>query len=301
MTILVSVASYRDPELVPTVLDCLAKADNPDELRVVVCWQHLGDEDVSAIADDPRVVLLDYDARKSEGACWARAKIMRQYAGEDWFFQVDSHTRFAPGWDTRLIAAARASGADKPLISSYPSSYDPTEEFTGQGETRGINVNSWSHDGLPILGQYLLEAPADRPAPAHFLAAGFIFAPGSLCVEVPYDPYLYFYGEEITLAVRAFTWGYDLFHPTEVLAWHYYIREGATRHWTDHQGASGTRRWDVMDRASRRRVTNLIKYPYQGRFGVGPVRTLADFEAHTGLSFAKRTYTPPQLEAPVPG
>ncbi len=41
-------------ELVPTVLDCLAKARQPHDLRVVVCWQHLGDEDISAIAGDPR-------------------------------------------------------------------------------------------------------------------------------------------------------------------------------------------------------------------------------------------------------
>lgn len=124
MTVFVSVASYRDPELVPTVLDCLAKAGQPDEVRVVVCWQHRGDEDVSAIAAGPRVELLDVDARDSRGACWARAQVLRQYLDEDWFLQVDSHTRFAPDWDTRVIATAHATGATKPVITCPLADYE---------------------------------------------------------------------------------------------------------------------------------------------------------------------------------
>jgi hypothetical protein len=34
------VASYRDPDLVSTLSDCLAKANHPDSLHFVVCWQH---------------------------------------------------------------------------------------------------------------------------------------------------------------------------------------------------------------------------------------------------------------------
>jgi len=89
---------------------------------------------------------------------------------------------------------------------------------------------------------------------------------------VPYDPNIYFHGEEITVALRAYTWGYDLFHPTEVLSWHYYIRKEHPRHWTDHIGSNGGTSWPVLDRASRRRVNNLLRYPTPGRFGVGPVR-----------------------------
>ena len=45
-------------------------------------------------------------------------------------------------------------------------------------------------------------------------------------MNVPYDPTLYFLGEEITLAVRAYTHGYDLFHPSETIVWHEYTRNG---------------------------------------------------------------------------
>lgn len=293
MTVFVSVASYRDPELVPTVRSCLAAARHPDDLRIVVCWQHLGDEDVSAIAGDPRVTLLDVDARTSRGACWARAEVMRRYAGEDWYLQVDSHTRFAPDWDVRTLAAAAATGAAKPVVTCYPPTYDPAQPFTGEGVPSATEVGDWTEDGLPVVVQRTIADRSRPVVPARFVAGGFLFAPGSFVTEVPYDPNLYFHGEELTVSARAYTWGYDLFHPTDVLAWHYYIRDGSPRHWTDHVGADGARAWHALDRASRRRVTTMLRFPGTGRYGFGPVRTLADYAAYSGCDFERRTWTDP--------
>ncbi|WP_033346218.1 GlcNAc-transferase family protein [Catenuloplanes japonicus] len=275
MTIFVSVASYRDPELVPTVLDCLAKADRPDALRITVNWQHRGDEDVTPLRADPRVTLLEFDARESRGACWARAVIMDHYRGADWYLQVDSHTRFAPGWDRRLIDTAVRTGSAKPVISGYPPRYTPGAEVSGAGRPTRITIDRWRDDGLPVFG----SAPLGDELGTAFVAAGFLFAPGSFPREVPYDPGLYFQGEEITVAVRAYTWGYDLFHPAEVLAWHHYVRAGAPRHWTDH------REWAARDRRGRRRALTLLRHPAPGRFGTGPVRTVRDYEAYAGVSF----------------
>lgn len=291
VSIFVSVAAYRDPELVPTVLNCLDTAERPDDLRIVVNWQHLGDEDVSPLRGDPRVEIIEFDARESRGACWARAQIMRRYADADWFLQIDSHTRFAPGWDRRLIAAAKRTEAPKPIISCYPQTYDPATGALGGGDPTQIVLGRWNDDGLPVFDQQFVPGWRDRwaPARARFIAAGFLFAPGSFPHEVPYDDSLYFHGEEITLSVRAFTWGYDLFHPAEVLSWHYYIRQEGPRHWTDHNGADGGKAWHAWDRASRRRVTVLLHYPSIGRFRMGPYRTVAQYEAYTGLSFTGRS------------
>ncbi|WP_213453719.1 GlcNAc-transferase family protein [Rhizomonospora bruguierae] len=294
MTVFVSVAAYRDSELVPTVLDCLAKARRPGELRIVVCWQHLGDEDTSAIAADPRVRLLDVDARRSRGACWARAEIMREYAGEDWFLQVDSHTRFAADWDAQLIDMAGRTGVEKPILSCYPPAYDPATEFTGEGEPTELLVERHSDDGLPVFGQRAIAdwATRTRPVPARFVAGGFLFAPGSFAREVPYDPNLYFHGEEITVSARAYTWGYDLFHPVRVLSWHFYVRQERPRHWTDHSGGSGAQNWPSLDRASRRRALTMLRYPSVGRLAMGPVRPAAAYERYAGLDFRRGTATP---------
>ena len=303
MSIFVSVAAYRDPQLVPTVLDCLAAADRPDELRVVVNWQHLdGDEDVAELRADPRVTVLDVDARDSRGAGWARARIQRHYRDEDWYLQVDSHTRFAPGWDSRLVAMAAETGAAKPILTCYPPSFDPAAEFDGAGEPTLIFITGWNGDGLPVLEQVPIPGwrEAAGPLPARFLAAGFLFAPGSFVREVPYDERIYFQGEEITLAVRAFTSGYDLFHPTEVLAWHYYVREGAARHWVDHQTRGVEGFWYDLDRAGRRRALALLRYAMVGGLGVGRERTVADYQRYAGIDFTTCTATPEALAGTVP-
>ena len=44
---------------------------------------------------------------------------------------------------------------------------------------------------------------------------------------------LYFDGEEINLAVRAYTHGYDFFYPNRHVLYHLY-GHGSDKHWTDH-------------------------------------------------------------------
>jgi glycosyltransferase involved in cell wall biosynthesis len=297
VTIFVSVASYRDPELVPTVRDCIAKARHPEDLRFGVNWQRGGDEDISAIAHDPRVRVVEFDWRASRGACWARAEVMKLYDGEDHFLQFDSHTRFAPDWDVRLLAHAAATGADKPIITGYPPTYEPGGAFEGVGEPAQIVCDRFTDEGIPLFRQQVIPGwrGLDRPPRARFLAAGFLFAPGSFVREVPYDPRIYFTGEEITLAVRAYTWGYDLFHLHEVLAWHYYIREDQPKHWTDHTDPAAGTAWWQHDRASRRRVVTLLRHPSIGRLGSGPVRTVREYEAYAGIDFRRSTNTPEAL------
>ena len=38
--IFVQIASYRDPELLPTIRDCISKAKYPENLRIGIAWQH---------------------------------------------------------------------------------------------------------------------------------------------------------------------------------------------------------------------------------------------------------------------
>ena len=74
-------------------------------------------------------------------------------------------------------------------------------------------------DGIPHMRPLAIPnwQSLHRPFRARFLSAGFLFAPGTFVREVPYDPELYFLGEEAAMTLRAFTHGYDLFHPTRPL------------------------------------------------------------------------------------
>ena len=43
-TIFIQIASYKDPELIPTIKDCISKAKYPDNLSFGICWQHSKDD-----------------------------------------------------------------------------------------------------------------------------------------------------------------------------------------------------------------------------------------------------------------
>jgi hypothetical protein len=125
-----------------------------------------------------------------------------------------------------------------------------------------------------------------QPLRARFLAAGFLFAAGRFVEEVPYDPELYFMGEESAMTVRAFTHGYDLFHPAETIIWHEYIRPNARKHWSDHSDATDELRpWSKLDEISRRKIQRLLSGEPVASFGLGEERTLGEYEVYAGLSF----------------
>jgi hypothetical protein len=212
MSIFVSIAAYRDPELAPTIADCIQRPRHPGELTFGICWQHTDDEPPPA---SPLVRVIDVPWNESRGVCWARAEIMKLWEGENFFLQLDSHHRFVQDWDVLLIAQAERGGAAKPLLSTYATPYDPRAPAPGPGMPTQMDFYQFSSDGIPMFRpRHVLERSGGDPIRGRFVSAHFPFAPGDFVTEVPYDPELYFHGEEITLAIRAFTRGWSLFHPS---------------------------------------------------------------------------------------
>jgi hypothetical protein len=300
--IFVSIASYRDLQLGPTVRDCLGKAEYKDRIRFGICWQHGEEETEPPFAtDDPRFRVLDVPFRESRGVCWARAEIMKLWQGEHWFLQIDSHCRLVYGWDRKLIEMAEGlrerRQVAKPLLSTYAMSFKPGRLEILAGEPGQIAFQAFTWDSIPQLKPAGFGRSVDRkseePVPARFVAAGFLFAEGRFIEDVPYDPEIYFLGEEATMTVRAYTHGYDLFHPGTSVVWHDYGRLDAKRHWGDHtEAAQAPRVWTDMDKRSRDKVRRLLTGEPVASYGLGNVRTLEDYEAYAGLSFKLRKAHP---------
>ena len=305
--IFVSIASYRDPELWPTLEDCLAKASFPERLRFGVCWQHDSDERAPDLLADSRFRVVDVDWRESRGACWARAEIMKLWEGEEWFLQLDSHHRFARDWDVALLGQAAATGSPKPVLTTYATPFTPGDAPEGlSDEPMLMQFDRFTDEAIVLFRPGGIPNWQTRTGPvrSRFLSAHFLFAPGSFVTDVPYDPDLYFIGEEITLAVRAFTHGYDLFHPSQVIVWHEYTRNYRTKHWDDHTSRNGVELdWSLRDASSRDKVRRFLAEPHIGSFGCGTDRTIAEYETYAGLSFAHRRsqdYTRYYFEPPNP-
>jgi hypothetical protein len=143
------------------------------------------------------------------------------------------------------------------------------------------------------------------PYPSRFYSAHFAFTLGEFCKEVPHDPNYLFHGEEISIAVRAYTWGYDLFSPHKPLVWHEYSRNHRPRKSWDDIIEWG--RWDNESLARNRRLLNIDGERDETEdfeeFGFGPHRTLEDYEQYAGVKFHDRSvqqYTLDHKEPPNP-
>ena len=64
----------------------------------------------------------------------------------------------------------------------------------------------------------------NKPILTAFFAAGFSFQKGHRLINVPYDPYsaFLFDGEEMSMALRMFTHGYDFYAPDRDVVYHLY-------------------------------------------------------------------------------
>ena len=286
--ILVLLASYRDPELPRTIANALAQAAYPEHLRFSICHQY-DDEtagDLSEWDDDPRFSIDAIPFDRSKGCCWARARTFERYDDEPYILQVDAHTRFAARWDQRYIDMFEALGNTKAVLTCYPPPYRVDESGNDHYHTEGgihrLKLIRLEHD---LTTRQATEQVSDTSTPglSPLLAAGQIFAAGSFCVDVPYDPEIYFAGEEISLAVRAYTHGYDLYYPNENLVWHRYSH-GVPLHWQDHPDEQS----GLHDVAVERLRLLLSDRGHElGRFGLGPDRTLEDFQHMADIDFAQ--------------
>jgi hypothetical protein len=298
----VSIAAYREPELVPTVRDCLDKAQHPERLRFGICWQHTPDETLPDWMGGEQFRVMDVEAGASEGANWARAQVESLWQDEQWYLQLDSHHRFSRGWDVLLEKDVALTASDRPVLTTYGPPYSPGVE-NRVDEPMSMAFREFTPDGLAMFMPAPVPDWRDRtsPRPARFASAHLLFAASSFIADVPSDPDLYFTGDEGILAVRAYTHGYDLFEPSRVVVWHQYVRDGQPKHWDDHVGETTSPAWYELDETSRAKMRRIITDSHG--LGLGTARTLADYEAYAGISFRHRVvqdYTRHNLDAPNP-
>ncbi len=299
MKVFVSIASYRDPELAPTLRDLFARADHPERLRVVVCDQHGPEAFPEDLAPHAQIERIAIPWQESRGACWARALIQDRFADEAYYLQLDSHHRFAAGWDTLLLDQLALTGRPRALLTAYVPAYRPAGPDRPEEREAGplaLQLDGFHDDGIAVFRPEPFQG--DRPICARFVSGHFLFAPGAFVREVPYDRELYFIGEEISLSVRAFLAGWYLYHPCVDVVWHEYTRDyRPNKHWTDHQGDAVETPWWQRDRASKARVTALLRGEATP---AGSARTLAAYEAYAGLSFRRHRAHPHTLAGRPP-
>ncbi len=250
-TIFLSVASYRDPECTPTVESIFARAEHPERVRVGVVDQiELAEGDkactqpATPCVEDPSQILCRYahlidvyqvPAFLMVGPVLARHIAHRMYRGEYYAMQVDAHVRFVEGWDEDIINQWKSTNNEMAVLSTYLTDIEGSiDQKTHQSLRRERNIMCQiQYDGTGSQRRLTLKQPTKQegkeirhgsPMLHPFWSAGFSFARGHFTVQVPYDQYLpmIFQGEESTIAVRGFTYGYDYYAPERSVTFHIY-------------------------------------------------------------------------------
>lgn len=218
-TIFVSIACLADPDVIDTVSNLFSTARHPERVHVGLCLQIEPDDPafkpLSAF-NNVRLDTISYSA--SLGPIFARARCERLLQDEDFYLQIDCHSRFFPDWDVVLLEEyQKATGISrKAVISHYPiniRNMDNPEYLGSIGQ-----VNRYRHVGTDALKSHgsLIKLPGE-PLPSIGISAAMLFMEGSTKKQIAYDPYLHFglhAAEQVLYGLRLWTNGYEIFCPT---------------------------------------------------------------------------------------
>lgn len=295
--IFIAIASYTDPELPRTLQDCSAMARRPENLRFGICWQQDPNHsiNVDVFKADSRFRFIDRTIQESKGGPWARNLAQSLWRGEAYTLQVDSHMKFEPDWDARLIEMLESLPAEKPIISmNAPLFHYDDNGMLQRNFDMGVpttTVSDWNeHSGWAPWFDFG-KPNQQLPGRTRFVNGNFAFSRGQWNVEVPQDPDHYYWGEEFSITVRSFTWGYDFFLPSEVVVWHMLHRNAPPRrHW--EQGEEMIQQRNAVAFERLRRLIYSGEGHDLGPYSLGHVRSLHDYEIYSGFDFKNKRAHP---------
>lgn len=249
-TIYVSIASYRDWQCPYTVESIFNRAKYPQRIRVGVVDQIQNNSDdipcttpPKPCSTHPKQALCQYktqidvysmNAKLAVGPVFARHIGHRLYRGEYFVMQCDAHVEFVKHWDVDIIQQWKSANNEMAILSAYLSDIrNSIDSKTGLSlrKTRPIMCKS-DYEGGDGPNKHLRhgqqpEGPPlihGTPTLEPYWAAGFSFGRGHFIINVPYDQHLpmIFQGEEISMGLRGFTYGYDYYTPERSVCFHMY-------------------------------------------------------------------------------
>lgn len=240
--IFISIASYRDPQCSITLLDLVHKADFPNNLYIVICQQN-DIEDIECIdylqTKNINIKTINMSSSDAKGPCWARFLIQQEWTGEQYYLQIDSHTRFVDKWDTKCISnlkkAQNLANTDLVCLSNYVSTF---------------NINTNEIEVNPLRGPMYIESIDDQdgffrynadyitylsePKESKGWSGCFSFSNYKIILDAPYDPYtpFLFFGEEMDIFARLYTKGWIMYVPAEPICFTLFDRTYRKLYWS---------------------------------------------------------------------
>lgn len=292
MSIFVSIASYRDAELSKTIKNIIENADNPEELHFGVVDQDERNKwaDLSFVKNINHVKI---HFKEAKGAGYARKIATELYDGEDFFFQTDSHMRFVKGWDTKFKKmydwCAKDAGTDRVILSQFPAPFEVLtdgSDYYIKGDEFFWDDVSWTSVVNTYYGAWAgnREVMHDRSTPhkSHTVLGAMIFSRGKIALDIPYDERISFMGEELCYAIRAYTLGYEIYAPNEIIAWHFYKRSDRPKIWGDKKSL-----WFDIEKKSKDAQKSILLGEDNGVYGIQNYQRYLDYQEMIGINFSE--------------
>ena len=244
----VSIASYRDHFLQSTIDSAFCNADNPENL-IVGCF-------ISTLKDDldinKFIISNDYSGRvKSEiieagnffSVTKCRNEALKWLSPEHkYVLQVDSHTRFDVGWDSKLIECYEKIGSNKAVISCYLpgwsindvgeevySKLDIADSYFDIGYSNNASRNAFfkSYELVPELVKK--PKPEGKSVKSWGMCGHFIFSNTEYFLNNSQSEWIQFWGEELYVSLNTFTRGWDVYFPNIIPLNHLYPQDITSR------------------------------------------------------------------------
>jgi hypothetical protein len=289
------------------VVDQLEQGHDPScDVPIVTC-QAKPEQALCRYRD--QIDVYEMDSTLSVGSTFARHVVNRLYRGEYYNLQIDSHVTFVRDWDEQIIQQHDNTHNEMAVISTYLDDVTGSiDDMTGESlrTARQVICNAaYEGDGRDRRLRHAVEQQPEAlstilgsPQLQPYWGSGFSFSRGHFLLTVPYDPYLPMVqrdDEEISMAIRAFTHGYDIYTPEHSICFDSGVSDESTRKsFMQHEHL-----YRGYDQTSLARLYGMIGMDEQADpverstrpnelFGIGQVRDLGKFFMSFGVHVRER-------------
>jgi hypothetical protein len=272
--IFVSIASYRDQELMDTIFSILRQAKNPERIFISIFSQdstHPFLENLFLSFNINDFLYQKVHYKQARGVGYARAQTQKALNDSyKYYLQVDSHTQFIKDWDEKIIndyEKAFQYWGDL-IFTAYPGSYDYTEngniKVSDSLIPTCLRIQPASSDSPVVYEPRYKDYSGGEIGEYHgYFCAGLAFGYSKYFIEVPYDEQIYFNGEEQTLAIRFYCKDIKLVAPPYNYCFHHYTGKKRLRHWE-----VGDESWKEYDELGKKRLSDFFNYKLDATYGI---------------------------------
>lgn len=299
--IFISLVGYRDNDLENTVKDIYNKSINKESLYFSLVSHEDEDTELNfSFLNSSQYSYTKINYKIATGVCSARHMANSLLSNEyKYFMQTDAHSRIIPEWDIKMIdlyqKCSTKWGSDYLFtkyahgflfnwdLGDYVAEVDYGNKLLQKTYAHwDPSDNIWKLDSEDLIDHEFGDE-------VYTFAANCVFGSASAMMKIPYDPYIMFFGEEITLGVRAYINDIKLVSPPINFIWTNYDRNNGGRKgtiWSDNP------LWKTINDYSKKRIDAFFHCQNLGIYGISDIQKYKELQKLIGLDFESPSYLP---------